>query len=71
MAVSSHIYFLTLSDILIVSSVFSLDIISGLVTQIEKNLPVMQETRVHSYGQEDPQEKGMAIHCSILVWRIP
>ena len=32
-----------------------------------KNLPAMQET----LGQEDPLEKGMAIHCSILVWKIP
>ena len=31
----------------------------------------MQETRVRSVGQEDPLEKGMAIHSSILPWRIP
>ena len=31
----------------------------------------MQETQVHSLGQEDPLEKEMAIHSSILVWRIP
>ena len=36
-----------------------------------KNLPAMQETRVRSLGQEDPLEKGMAIHSSILAWRIP
>ena len=36
-----------------------------------KNLPVMQETWVLSLGGEDPQEKGMAINCSILAWRIP
>ena len=39
-----------------------------------KNLPTMQETqesRVGSLGQEDPLEEGMAIHSSILVWRIP
>ena len=36
-----------------------------------KNLPVMQETRVQSLGWEDPLEKGMAIHSSILAWRIP
>ena len=36
-----------------------------------KNLPTMQETRVRSLGQEDPLEKGMAIHCNILAWRIP
>ena len=36
-----------------------------------KNLPGMQETWVHSLGWEDPPEKGMATHCSILAWRIP
>ena len=36
-----------------------------------KNLPAMQETRAQSLGQEDPLEKGMAPHSSILAWRIP
>ena len=36
-----------------------------------KNLPAVQETRVQSLGQEDPSEKGMAAHSSILAWRIP
>ena len=36
-----------------------------------KNLPTMQETWVQSLSQEDPLEKGMATHSSILVWRIP
>ena len=36
-----------------------------------KNTPVMQETRVQSLGEEDPLEKGMATHTSILAWRIP
>ena len=36
-----------------------------------KNLPAMQETQVRSLGQEDPLEKGMATHSSILAWRIP
>ena len=31
----------------------------------------MQETQVHSLGQEDPLEKEMATHSSILAWRIP
>ena len=35
-----------------------------------KNLPEMQETQVQSLLQEDPLEKGMAIHSNILVWRI-
>ena len=36
-----------------------------------KNLPAMRETQVQSLGQEDPLEKGMATHSSILPWRIP
>ena len=36
-----------------------------------KNLPTMQETWVQSLGREDPLEKGMATHSSILAWRIP
>ena len=40
------------------------------VTQTVKNLPAMQETRVQSLGWEVPLEKEMAIHSSILAWRI-
>ena len=36
------------------------------IAQTVKNLPAMQETRVQSLSQEDPLEKGMAIHSSIL-----
>ena len=36
-----------------------------------KNLPVMQENRVQSLGQEDPLEKAIATHSSILAWEIP
>ena len=35
-----------------------------------KNSPAMQETWVRSLGQEDPLEKGMATHSSILAWKI-
>ena len=51
----------------------SFDVIIGasLVTQIVNNLPAMQETWVQSLGWEDPLEKGMATHPSILAWRIP
>ena len=38
--------------------------------QLVKNLPAMQETWVPSLSQEDPLEKEMAAHSSILVWRI-
>ena len=41
------------------------------MAQTVKNLPAMQETQVPSLGQEDPLEKGMTTHSSILVWRIP
>ena len=44
---------------------------ASLVAQTVKNLPAMQETRVRSLGQEDPLEKGMATHSSVLAWRIP
>ena len=43
----------------------------SLVTQTVKNLPAMQETWVRSLSREDPLEKGMATHSSILAWRIP
>ena len=36
-----------------------------------KRLPVMRETQVQSLGREDPLEKEMATHSSILTWRIP
>ena len=41
------------------------------VVQMVKNLPAMQDTHVQSLGREDPLEKGMATHSSILAWRIP
>ena len=42
-----------------------------MVPQMVKNLLAMQETSVHSLGQEDPLEKRMATHSSIVAWRIP
>ena len=44
---------------------------ASLVVQMVKNLPAVQETWVRSLGQEDPLEKEMATHSSILAWRIP
>ena len=41
------------------------------MAQTVKNLPAMQETQVQSPSQEDPLEKGMVTHSSILAWRIP
>ena len=43
----------------------------SLVAQLVKNLPAMQDTEVQSLGREDPLEKEMAIHSSILAWEIP
>ena len=45
--------------------------VSSLVFQSVKNLPPMQETPVQFLGQEDPLEKEMAMHSSIIAWRIP
>ena len=42
-----------------------------MVAQMVKNLPVIQETQVRSLRWEDALEKGMAIHSSLLAWRIP
>ena len=41
------------------------------MVQTVKNPPAIQETWVRSLNQEDPLEKGMATHSSILAWRIP
>ena len=48
-----------------------LEIFKAMVAQMVKNLPAVQETWVRSLGQEDPLEKEMATHSSILAWRIP
>ena len=44
---------------------------ASLVTQMVKHLTTMWETRVQSLGREDPLEKEMATHSSILAWKIP
>ena len=44
---------------------------ASLVVHMVKCLPAMRETQVQSPGQEDPLEKEMATHSSILAWRIP
>ena len=48
----------------------NLSCVTYLVAQTAKNLPAMRDTQVQSLGQEDPQEKGMATHSSILTWEI-
>ena len=42
-----------------------------LVAQMVKRLPTLRETQVQSLGREDPLEKEMATHSSILGWKIP
>ena len=44
---------------------------ASLVGQRVKRLPAMQEPRARSLGQEDPLEKEMATHSSVLAWKIP
>ena len=44
---------------------------ASLIAQMVKNLPAMQETQVQSLDWEDPLEKEMATHSSVLVWGIP
>ena len=44
---------------------------ASLVAQMVRNLPAMQDSWVRSLGREDPLEKGMATHSSILDWRLP
>ena len=44
---------------------------TSLVAQMVKNLPAMLKAWVQSLSREDPLEKGMATHSSILAWRIP
>ena len=51
--------------------IFIVSLFTSLVAQRVKSLPAMQETWVQSLGQEDPLEKEMATHSSILAWRIP
>ena len=45
--------------------------VASLVAEMIKCLPAMWETRVQSLGREDPLEKEMVTHSSILAWRIP
>ena len=56
------------------SSIISVFVIwfgGNFVARLVKNLLAMRETWVRSLGWEDPLEKGMATHSSILAWRIP
>ena len=61
----------SLNDYMMLSFTRRKEISDYLVAQTVKNLPAMTGTQVQSLGQEDPLEKGMATHFSILAWRIP
>ena len=47
------------------------ELVGFLGGSVVKNLPAIRETQVQSLSWEDPLEKGMATHSSILAWRIP
>ena len=49
----------------------SIQPLAWIVAQMVKNLPAMQETWIQFLGLEDPLEKEMANHSSVLAWRIP
>ena len=57
----------TMTDFIFLGS----KITASLLAQRLKHLPAMREIQVQSLGQEDPLEKEMATHSSILAWRIP
>ena len=62
------------SPVRLLATLISLNLLfkwASLVAQTVKNLPAMQETWIRSPSWEDPLEKGMATHSSILAWRIP
>ena len=65
--------FINLNNLLnnVFDGVYRVSIWASLVAQRLKCLPAMRETWVQSLGQEDPLEKKMATHSSILAWRIP
>ena len=60
----------SLNDYMVLSFTRRNEISNNLVAQRVKNLPAMTGTQVQSLGREDPLEKGMATHFSILAWRI-
>ena len=68
--VFKHIYIEYIFSNIFIEYVFSNTSVS-LVPQTIKNLPAVQETRVRSLAWEDPLDKGMATHHSIVAWRIP
>ena len=66
-----YIYREIIRDIYVCVCIYIYIYMASLVTQKIKNLPAVQETQIQSLGQEDPLEKGMANHSSMLAWKIP
>ena len=61
-----------IGGVLLWNRLISLSVLrASLVAQLVKSLPAAQETRVRLLGREDPLEKAMETHSSILVWKIP
>ena len=70
----SHPYMTTGKTIALTRWTFvgtEMSLLFNMLSRLVKNLPAMQETWVQSLGWEDPLEKGIATHSSILAWRIP
>ena len=62
---------MSITKLSLLLSHYNINIGASLVAQIVKNLPAMQEAWIIFLGWEDPLEKGMGTHSSILAWRIP
>ena len=60
-----------IARIVSINSILKYTYRASLAAQTVKNLPIVWETQIWCWGQEDPLEKGMATHPSILAWRIP
>ena len=56
---------------ILLNSAYLQFVLTSLVAQTVKSLPAMQETRVPSLGREDPLQKKITTHSSILAWEIP
>ena len=70
----THIHLPTLAPLLLPSTPIGVpdtQFWDSIVAQMVKNLPAVWETWIWSLGPEDPLEKGMATHSSILAWEIP
>ena len=65
------LHFMFLHIYINICSIFYHNCRASLMAQMAKNLSPVQETQIRSLGLEDPLQKRMATHSSILAWRIP